>query len=836
VNRELGDEHRAKIDQLASSNEVAREQVAALQSQNDRLTTEKAELEELVANQAEIRSQLEADLDEQTGRANTVESRLAELQEELEQKHEHARELEETFEKLQEQLSVNRELGDEHRAKIDQLASSNEVAREQVAALQSQNDRLTTEKAELEELVANQAEIRSQLEADLDEQTGRANTVESRLAELQEELEQKHEHARELLDRKAAEDDRWKQQTMELEQQLERNRSATRTADLELELELKEAKTKHAELERLREEERARTNEEWRARVESLREEHSKELDYWKAQLDDQIEKMEEKSIQMVAALEEARAQYEALQRSDYEEREREREKTVGSKLSELEEQHSIELGYWKTRVDDQRRELDLNSIRMAAALEEASNRYAALERKHDKEVKEWQMLLDADFARGGGTPGRSRSMDDDDDDVDSAALEEDDNNDDDQNEAGMRMIGAVDSSSRVLLSPIRKAESEHRRENRGGIENANFSEDYDNSSVDHSKSIRSQSISNKIDDLLEEIGEMGMERSMILKEINKGIVDENDDENEKALSETSDQSKDSENAANQSSAVALLANEGSAPITGEPSNRDKTRSEIIVETVESDDEPSRAAESLRQSRDDSERQRLNESDSTTDSEVLDQTLHLLNNLKTMLNSPRGENEHETSVLEHLEVLSGLMDSQEQAAEKMTELMQSQDRSPEAEGTNGSVRPSPSGIVPHHETPDRSETGRQRLVPDGSAEESREENTTANDTSWISAVKSAAAVAADPWPALVAELRSRCEFLERDRDDITRITAQILESERSSHKAELEAAMATAERKANETIHTLHMEKNREMNTFYENICWQCQQQVSSVF
>jgi len=52
--------------------------------------------------------------------------------------------------------------------------------------------------------------------------------------------------------------------------------------------------------------------------------------------------------------------------------------------------------------------------------------------------------------------------------------------------------------------------------------------------------------------------------------------------------------------------------------------------------------------------------------------------------------------------------------------------------------------------------------------------------------------------------------------------------------ERTSHKVELEAAVATAERKANETLHEVQLQSNREMNSFYQNICFQCKQRVYS--
>jgi hypothetical protein len=99
-----------------------------------------------------------------------------------------------------------------------------------------------------------------------------------------------------------------------------------------------------------------------------------------------------------------------------------------------------------------------------------------------------------------------------------------------------------------------------------------------------------------------------------------------------------------------------------------------------------------------------------------------------------------------------------------------------------------------------------------------------------NQSSLISTVEATAAM--NPWPALVAELRNRCEFLERDRDEVTRITEQILEMERAAHKVELEAAIATAERKANETLHRIQLESNQEMNDFYRNVCFQCQHEA----
>ena len=187
----------------------------------------------------------------------------------------------------------------------------------------------------------------------------------------------------------------------------------------------------------------------------------------------------------------------------------------------------------------------------------------------------------------------------------------------------------------------------------------------------------------------------------------------------------------------------------------------------------------------------------LPKADVSDESEVLDETLHLLNNLKTMLTSQENVKEHETTVIEQLEVLS--------------ELIQSQDQSNLEAIKNARNASSSSAVV---------ETSLAILESQENAKES----------SWHSAVE--AAGDNNPWIALVAELRNRCAFLERDRDEVARITEQILEMERTSHKAELEAAVAEVERKANENLHRMQLESNQEMNAFYQNICFQCEDEA----
>lgn len=394
----------------------------------------------------------------------------------------------------------------------------------------------------------------------------------------------------------------------------------------------------------------------------------------------------------------------------------------------ELEGLHEEELEAWKSKVNDQHQQIEIeisNNTDLKTQLDEAHTRYVDLERKHHAEVKEWKMMLDAD--------------------INNKAL----------NESGTNnMIGGAGLE---LLSPIRKKASSTRQQN-------NIDKD-DNSSDSYSSAVSVESAPSesmgKIDDLLEELEEMDLERNNILNEINcnDDVQVESEEEDLQLLLENTDGYF---NAVDEDPPKPIESPANSVNGNGEETNASNTMS---------------------------------------DSVVLDETLSLLNNLKNMMTYQGEGNEYETGVLEHLEVLSELMQDQSGYQSLLSSVLD-QDLS-------------------RKQHDDASDGG------EGSFEIS---TSNANDTSWISTVK--AASEENPWPALVAELRSRCEFLERDRDEVTRITEKILEMERTSHKVELEAAVATTERKANENLHQVQLETNREMNNIYRNMCLQCQKKV----
>eukprot|EP00531_Pseudo-nitzschia_arenysensis_P005926 CAMPEP_0116133820 /NCGR_PEP_ID=MMETSP0329-20121206/10314_1 /TAXON_ID=697910 /ORGANISM="Pseudo-nitzschia arenysensis, Strain B593" /LENGTH=891 /DNA_ID=CAMNT_0003628485 /DNA_START=18 /DNA_END=2693 /DNA_ORIENTATION=- len=394
------------------------------------------------------------------------------------------------------------------------------------------------------------------------------------------------------------------------------------------------------------------------------------------------------------------------------------------SRIRELEGRHTEELDYWKSEVEDHRRQIELNSTRMENQLEEANARFADLERKHDKEVKEWQMLLDADITN---------------------AIEDDSHYEEAESHENLMVIGGGGTGTDAL-SPIRKDKNKSAY----------------NSPNNDSKALVNESM-NMIDGLLHELGEMDLERTAILKEING----DNDDESRKT-----DGGMEGNHAGTQSYG----------------------------------DEPPKPMESPEKIEDDVDRKNVDVSVESSESEVLDETLHLLNNLKSMLTSQENVNEHENTVLERLEVLSELMQSQEHSRLENT--------------------PAKPRIVETHDVQNISSSS---AVHETSVALSVS-HVNARDSSFVSAVESSAGM--NPWPAFVAELKSRCEFLERDRDEVTRITEQILEMERAAHKAELEAAVAEVERKANEKLHKMQLEANQEMNAFYRNICFQCEEEA----
>ena len=425
-------------------------------------------------------------------------------------------------------------------------------------------------------------------------------------------------------------------------------------------------------------------------------------------------------------------------------------------RVRQIEGRHAEEVEQWRTRVDDQRHQIESISLEMERKLEDANARFLELERKHDKEVKEWQLLIDADI---------TKAVTDDNSFEDRNILKEDAEN-------GM-VIGAGRTTAE-LLSPIRKVKSMHLHHSNNGVdEKSNLSCDGSDSMNSDVASVPSESIG-KIDEILEELGEMDLERATILREING----HDDNVHIERVQERSEAPSPKMN----SSAMTEVSTN---PDFGENAHE-----------VEVKEEPPKPIESPQ----------TDESEASSESEILDETLHLLNNLKNMVMSHGEGNEHETSVIERLEVLSELMQLQEQSNSEFSPAK-----------TNTTETPSDHTMLSRASVDGKSF---EMLTPQGKA----------HVTPLVPTEDATALI--EPWSRLVEELKSRCEFLERDRDEVARITDQMLQRQRASHKAELEAAVASAERKANETIHKIQLEANREVTGFFQNVYFECEQEV----
>ena len=79
-----------------------------------------------------------------------------------------------------------------------------------------------------------------------------------------------------------------------------------------------------------------------------------------------------------------------------------------------------------------------------------------------------------------------------------------------------------------------------------------------------------------------------------------------------------------------------------------------------------------------------------------------------------------------------------------------------------------------------------------------------------------------------------ADWQERCIFLESDRDDLMRVTDEIIEEERETHRLQLGAAIATAKREAAEQLLEHELCTRRQMTLLYEGLCSKCRHKLDS--
>jgi hypothetical protein len=183
-------------------------------------------------------------------------------------------------------------------------------------------------------------------------------------------------------------------------------------------------------------------------------------------------------------------------------------------------------------------------------------------------------------------------------------------------------------------------------------------------------------------------------------------------------------------------------------------------------------------------------------------SHVLDQTLTLLTNLKDLMNGQGEEDEKDASILEQLEVLSEMMQGESTVAQ--TSLI---DTTKQEETANQLV------LFGNDETESSLQLNSSLLVRNkpSSPPTQTEEN---------------------PWPALVEELRHRIRFLEHDLSELARISDEMIQRDRESHKLQADAAVATAKRESLEQLRLVQLDTREQMKALYNALCVNCQRKV----
>ncbi|KAL7571060.1 hypothetical protein ACA910_003774 [Epithemia clementina (nom. ined.)] len=189
-------------------------------------------------------------------------------------------------------------------------------------------------------------------------------------------------------------------------------------------------------------------------------------------------------------------------------------------------------------------------------------------------------------------------------------------------------------------------------------------------------------------------------------------------------------------------------------------------------------------------------------------SPMLDEALALAQNLTALI---KGQNdaERETSVMEMLETMSEMIDKTDTSGSS---------KSPPLRHINIPVKvrfPSPPNKKDYNEDDDVDPDENPPLPISSPVITTR--NTTSGELTLV-----------------VEQLYSRCQLLERERTEIMEVTLDVLQSAREASSAELEAALATARRKAAEEILKVREENRQSVWRLYHKLCGNCQHGIAA--
>ena len=233
------------------------------------------------------------------------------------------------------------------------------------------------------------------------------------------------------------------------------------------------------------------------------------------------------------------------------------------------------------------------------------------------------------------------------------------------------------------------------------------------------------------------------------------------------------------------------------------------------------------------------------------------QTSLLIQSIRGLMSEDQIDEEQQSAdVMQHLEVLSELMaevDREDQmlltasapsttSSEDLVEVRMEHEK---AEGVLVQV-PSQQPVV------DRGETDllRFELAQDDSMldlldEEAHDESdiveaatSTTFDTKYFDATEALAlgdvergerSGAASPIQMMVEQTYNRCQVLERERCDLINVTLDLLAAAREANKAEIDAALAEARRKASEEMIKMKANTQAQVDQFWFKLCEKCQ-------
>ena len=81
---------------------------------------------------------------------------------------------------------------------------------------------------------------------------------------------------------------------------------------------------------------------------------------------------------------------------------------------------------------------------------------------------------------------------------------------------------------------------------------------------------------------------------------------------------------------------------------------------------------------------------------------------------------------------------------------------------------------------------------------------------------------------------LVQEFQDRIAFLEQDREDLERVTQNLLDQERESSQIKLDAAVATAKRESMEQFQEFQQCTQKQLKNLYSTLCVNCQRRINT--